>query len=84
MRTAEECQAKALELDMLAVVSNGTAIADYQLLAEYWRQLATQATWQASFRFIRRPVLTSAACAIRQLAGLTSQRPHCLQNCPSR
>ncbi len=51
MRTAEQCRAKALEMDILAIGSEtAKAKADYEQMAVLWRHLANQATWQAAFK----------------------------------
>jgi hypothetical protein len=51
MRTAEQCRAKALEMDILAL-SGDTAetTVEYEQLAAHWRHLANQAKWQDTYK----------------------------------
>ncbi len=44
VRTPAECHAKAVEMDALALASDGAEVAEYQRMAARWRQLAIQTT----------------------------------------
>ncbi len=47
MRTADECLAKAADLERSAErCASVSAKADYRDMARRWRDVATQATWQ--------------------------------------
>ena len=47
MRTEAECLAKAVDLERRAALCEGpVAKADFLHMAECWRQVASQATWQ--------------------------------------
>jgi hypothetical protein len=57
MRTADQCLAKAAEMDGF-VLSGGDGTADqYRTMALRWRQLAKQASWQDSFAGFSSPRL---------------------------
>jgi hypothetical protein len=44
-RTPAECHAKAMEMDALALTSDGEDAADFTRMAVRWRQLANEARW---------------------------------------
>lgn len=45
VRTPAECHAKALEMDALALASDGEGVAEYERMAARWRQLGNEARW---------------------------------------
>lgn len=47
MRTAEQCLAKAADMDRLATATaSASGRADLRLMARRWRELACKARWQ--------------------------------------
>jgi hypothetical protein len=50
MRTSLECDAKAVEMDALALhCTSEIAKGDYGTMAGHWRDLAKRAAWQEAF-----------------------------------
>ncbi|WP_395651196.1 hypothetical protein [Brevundimonas sp.] len=45
MRTADQCLAKAREMDQRAAASTGDR-AEWRAMADHWRNLANEALWQ--------------------------------------
>ena len=52
MRTADECYAKATDMERLALkCGSPEAVAEYLYMAKIWRHVACQATWQDAPRY---------------------------------
>jgi hypothetical protein len=55
MRSAEDCLAKAIEMEKRAKSCTATERAELLAMAHTWRNIAQQALWQDSYHLAARP-----------------------------